>query len=301
MSQQTISHFFGPALFFSLSLSERALLLFHTPKHTQRSLATTVMMKMKRQVTTEEHVQEELKILDSQLAEKKERLVTLRRHRASQKAQYQNELLKLRSQCNKAKAALAEQFAFLTLKKKDPTTDLAVYRQAVAIVFAETYLPAFCIAKQASLLRAVHYMICFDQALQHYKQQCIANLGVHDLNLIQQQDESAVNSQEFLNRMLQLDHEIQSQRLDMALRQERLVHLDKAANRPRIDSYSDGEGDESFDEVSLVDDSVNKGSNHTEDTVSFGWYSDGDSCDDESGDSFLFNGSSHSIPQLAHG
>lgn len=241
---------------------------------------------------------------------KKECIDACRRHHAKVKAKQQNELLKLRTGRNITKAALTQQLAVLTtLKGKNKhcagapsaVLDMSAYRLAVTTVFADSYLPAFCISKQASLLRAVHFMMCCDQASIEFQQQCAEDLRDHDLTVIQQQDCLAVSSQQLLNTMMMLDNEIHCKLQEISARHDRVCRLERAVTHNV--SFDEEEG-EFFHDVSLMDESLTKDtsnykqSDQSVDTVSLS-YCDGDSCD-ESNDFFAFSSSSHSIPRFVH-
>lgn len=261
-------------------------------------------MTIRKQPSEErDTLSDEFEILDAKIAAKKSLIETCRRIQAREKAQHQNELAKLRSARNDAEASLATQFAVLTLKKKNAAgkfavLDMALYREAVTTVFAETYLPTFCIAKQASLLRAVHYMMCSDQALTQYQQQCAADFRLHNLMVIQQQDALAVASKELLNSLMALDLEIAVHRTEMGARGQKQWSPESTSTRKLS---HDVKGGELLHKLPLINDSLTKNivkrSDQSVDTASL----DYDSSDDSTDFFTLDSGSHHSLPRVVHG
>lgn len=83
-------------------------------------------------------------------------LEKIKKQRASNKADQQNTILKLREEHYEKVSELHQFMASLSRKKKQQQGDMKKYREVISDVFSDMYLPAFCVAKQAFLLRAVH-------------------------------------------------------------------------------------------------------------------------------------------------
>lgn len=115
--------------------------------------------------------------------------------------------------------------------------ETSVYRSALTQAFGQrTYLPAFCLTQQATLLRAVHYMMCAEQAVEQCQKLGLAvELRAHSLLVSTQQEEMALTCQSLLSQLVQLDSEIQTYRLDVQQRRERLERLTVILQDEQVD------------------------------------------------------------------
>jgi hypothetical protein len=206
-----------------------------------------------------------------------------RKQRSLAKAKQHNTILKLLEQYRQKLGELHQFMACLCRKKKQQQNDMKKYRQVIAEVFADMYLPAFCAAKQAFLLRAVHtskllcpcsfvplleivcmlwdctvyslgaigfsLVMCFDQALFVLGIQCATELKDYDRTIHQLQEETAWISQDLLNQLIIVERHIHQCEQGLLEAQNRIMIVSKL----QLHRASSEEG---LDDVPLEDDSI---------------------------------------------
>jgi hypothetical protein len=213
----------------------------------------------------------------------KRELKEARKQRSLAKAKQHNTILKLHEQYRQKLGELHQFMACLSRKKKQQQNDMKKYRQVIAGVFADMYLPAFCVAKQAFLLRAVHtskllcpcpfvplldivyklwdctvltmrsnwlsLVMCFDQALFVLGIQCATELKDYDRTIHELQEETASISQDLLNQLMIVERHIHQCEQGLQEAQNRITIVSKL----QLHRASSEEG---LDDVPLEDDSI---------------------------------------------
>jgi len=98
--------------------------------------------------------------MDRRIEAAQRALATVTKERALDKAKHQNENQRLRADYQKKRERCLAHVERLARQKKQQLTEMSTYRDAIEKVFASDYVPAFCLAKQAFLLRAMHSSKC---------------------------------------------------------------------------------------------------------------------------------------------
>jgi hypothetical protein len=220
-------------------------------------------------------VEERISIAQQELKE-------ARKQRSLAKAKQQNEIAKLHEEYRFKLDELHQLMACLSRKKKQQQTDMKKYREVIAEVFADMYLPAFCAAKQAFLLRAVHtskfdpyplmpcllgiivqdfprphsacewwfpIVMCFDQALFVLGIQCAAEMKDYDRTIHELQEETASISQDLLNQLIIVERHIHQCEQGLKEAQSRITIVSKL-------QLHRASSEEALDDVPLEDDSI---------------------------------------------
>jgi hypothetical protein len=190
--------------------------------------------------------------LDEQIVAVLTRLDVCRRQRVRQRVAQHNERHALEAQLVQAQDAFAEQFQSLTLQKQGKRSskhtsgntrpsaalDLSVYRQVIVSAFgSSTYLPAFCLTQQTTLLRGMHFMICAEQAVEILHAVVATELRVHNHLVQTNQEEMAKICQTLLTDLIQTESTIKLIQRDLEERQQRLHRL-LASHRSNRDEIS---------------------------------------------------------------
>jgi hypothetical protein len=189
--------------------------------------------------------------LDEQIVAVLTRLDVCRRQGVRQRVAQHNERHALEAQLVQAQDAFAEQFQSLTLQKgkrsskrtSDNTRpsaalDLSVYRQVIVSAFgSSTYLPAFCLTQQTTLLRGMHFMICAEQAVEILHAVVATELRVHNHLVQTNQEEMAKICQTLLTDLIQTESTLKLIQRDLEERQQGLHRL-LASHRSSRDEIS---------------------------------------------------------------
>lgn len=205
----------------------------------------------------------------------KREILEVKKQRSLDRVEQQNSLLKLREEYHEKLCKIHSVMDSLGRKKKQQHGDMKQYRETITNVFSEMYLPAYCVAKQAFLLRAVHTskshshlrrlyselmdyayvsVMCFDQALFLLSQQCAEALKDFDRVINGLQEDTAKISQELLSRLLLIERHIHQCEEGMAEAANR-VEMISNTKLHRISS------EEALDDVPLGDDSLDRSTN----------------------------------------
>lgn len=94
--------------------------------------------------------------IDERVAAAEAALKSVRKERAFEKVNNYNEIQKLQTDHQTVSKSVSDYMSGLVQRKKQPANDLNVYRNAISEAFGNDFIPAFCLAKQAFLLRAMH-------------------------------------------------------------------------------------------------------------------------------------------------
>jgi hypothetical protein len=189
--------------------------------------------------TTDSKLRQQVERLDERIAAALTRLDVSRRRGVRRRVARQNERHALEAQLVQAQDAFGEQFQSLVLQKGKRSSkhtagntrpsaalDVSVYRQAIVSAFGSTtYLPAFCLTQQATLLRAMHFMICAEQAVETMHALVAAELRAHNHLVSTNQEETAIICQTILTDLIQTESTIKLLQCDLEGRQQRLQQL----------------------------------------------------------------------------
>jgi hypothetical protein len=209
------------------------------PEPTMCDRSTTAMVPSSQTTTDSGLRQQHVEQLDERIVAVLTRLDLCRRQGVRRRVEQQNERHALEAQLMQAQGAFGEQFQGLTLQKSKRSScrttgttrpsaalDLSVYRQAIVSAFgSSTYLPAFCLTQQTSLLRAMHCMICAEQAVETLHAHVAAELRAHNHLVSTNQEETAMICQTILTDLIQTESKIKLLQRELDERQQRLHRL----------------------------------------------------------------------------
>lgn len=103
--------------------------------------------------------------MDDRFEAARRSLLSTQKSRSLAKASHQNEIQKLQNERQRIRNSIADFVSGLVQRKKQQANDMTVYRGAISEAFGDAFIPAFCLAKQAFLLRAMHSskFLCFSR------------------------------------------------------------------------------------------------------------------------------------------